>query len=562
VANDFGRKNLYKFDGRRFRDIAAEAGVEDIGPGMSAAWFDYDGDGIFDLYVANMYSEPGQRVVRERKLDPAEAYRRHCKGNSLYRNLGNGKFEETRQAEMGRWAWSSDAADFDNDGSPEIYVACGMITGDRPQDLHEFFWERVVAQTGRAYEEGWNTINQRIREGDSWNGREPNVFYTLSRGAYADASASSGIAFADDSRAFAFIDFDGDGNVDILLKSRLGPQIRALRNERGAGRPAFAIRLEGVQSNRDAIGAVVRVGNQVKQVAAGSGYLSQHTKTLHFAANVETAEIRWPSGRNQRITGLAAGFEYRVTEGQARFTRTPFRPRRPMRDDPVEATNTPVTRSFQLLDPLPFPETVRGARERAILGKYLRDLRRELPPDAKFITDKKDQLTAIQMGEQVPPSAVPFPGNWIVRPSRNLVKLGAAFYIENLPDAALVYLNDALALNPNADAANGLGLMFARQGRFTEARDWFQKAITLERDHRGAINNLGVLYGEHRKFNDAIAALEYGIRVVPDDDTLYLNLGRIYVQMGERDRARNVMQRLLEKKPDSSVARRALEELR
>jgi Flp pilus assembly protein TadD len=115
---------------------------------------------------------------------------------------------------------------------------------------------------------------------------------------------------------------------------------------------------------------------------------------------------------------------------------------------------------------------------------------------------------------------------------------------------------------PNADAANGLGLMFARQGRFNEARDWFQKAITLQRDHAGAINNIGVLYGERRQFQDAIAAFEYGIQVAPDDDTLYLNLGRIHIQMGERERARNVMQRLLERKPGSQLARRALEELR
>ena len=188
----------------------------------------------FDLYVANMYTEDRAEDRSRKKLEPAEAYRRHSKGNSLYRNLGNGKFEETRQAEMGRWAWSADACDFDNDGSPEIYVACGMITGDRSNDLQEFFWDRVVSQTGRAYEEGWNTINQRIREGDSWNGHEPNVFYALRRGGYVDESAASGLAFADDSRAFAFTDFDGDGNVDILLKSRLAPQVRALRNEHRA----------------------------------------------------------------------------------------------------------------------------------------------------------------------------------------------------------------------------------------------------------------------------------------------------------------------------------------
>jgi hypothetical protein len=350
--------------------------------------------------------------------------------------------------------------------------------------------------------------------------------------------------------------------VDILLKSRLGPQVRAIRNERGAGKPVFAIRLTGVRSNRDAIGAVVNVGNQTKQVTAGSGYLSQHTKTLHFAASNEAAEIRWPSGAKQRIAGLAAGFTYHVTEAEARFTRTPFRSRQPMRDNPVPGTNAPATQSFTLLEPLPYPESVRGNRERAILGKYLRDLRRELPADAKFLSDAQGRLTAVQIGEVVPGSATPFAGGWIAKPGRNLVKLGAAFYIEHLPDAALVYLNDALVLNPNADAANGLGLMFAREGRFEEARTWFQKAITLERDHRGAINNLGVLYAEHRKFDDAIAAFEYGIRVAPDDDMLYLNLGRLHIQMGERDRARNVMQRLMERKPDSAIARRALEELR
>jgi hypothetical protein len=562
VANDFGRNNLYKYDGKRFRDIAASAGVEDIGPGMSASSFDYDGDGRFDLYVANMYSTIGQRVVNEKKLQPEEAFRRHTKGNSLYRNLGNGRFEETRQAEMGRWAWSADACDFDHDGTPEIYVACGMITGDRPQDQQEFFWERVVSQQDRAYEEGWNTINQRIREGDSWNGREANVFYVRRSGVYADESAASGLAFADDSRAFAFTDFDGDGNVDILLKSRLAPQVRALRNDCGVAKPAIAIRLRGVKSNRDAIGAVVTVGRQTGQVAAGSGYLSQHSKTLHFAAQSTVAEIRWPSGVAQRVTGLEPGFEYLITEGAQRFTRQAFRFRQPMKGSTVTVDNAPATRSFSLLEPMPFPETVRGQRERGILGKYLRDLRRELPGDAKFLTDDQGRLSAVQIGDAAPPPALPFSGTWVAKPIRNLVKLGAAFYIEHMPDAALVYLNDALQLTPNADAANGLGLMFARQGRFNEARDWFKKAITLERDHTGAINNLGVLYGEHRKFDDAIAAFEYGIRIAPDDDTLYLNLGRIHVQMGARDRARSVMNRLLERKPDSSLARKALEDLR
>ncbi len=561
VANDFGRNNLYRYDGKRFRDVAAEAGVEDMGPGMSAAWFDYDGDGRFDLYVSNMYSEPGQRTVKDRRMEPVDAYRRHSKGNSLYRNLGNGKFEETHQAEMGRWAWSADACDLDHDGKPELYIACGMITGDRPTDRHTFFWENVVTQSGRAYEEGWNAINQAIREGDSWCGGEANVFYQLEQNRYVDQSAASGINFADDSRAFAFTDFDGDGNMDIVLKSRLGPQIRALRNEKGVGRPAMALRLTGVQSNRDAIGAIVRAGNQTQQVSAGSGYLSQHTKTLYFAPT-DKIEIQWPSGLKQRVSGLSAGFLHSITEGKTGVTKTPFATRRPWTTSPVAGVNEPKHQSIQLVQPLPFPPAIRNEAEKRILGKYLRDWRRPMPNEAIFHTNDRGELTDIQIGEKRASSALPFRGQYIAAPKRNLIKLGAAFYIEKLPDAALVYLNDALALQPNAEAANGLGLMFARQGRFTQARDWFQKAITLDRLHTGAINNLGVLYGEQRQFNDAIAAFEYGISVVPDDETLYLNLGRVYIQLGQRDRARAVMERLLERKPDSRVARRAIEELR
>ncbi len=155
VANDFGRNNLYRNIDGRFSDIAADAGVEDIGAGMSACWSDLDGDGRWDLYVGNMWSAAGQRVVSDQNFAPAAdtylntAYRRHAKGNSLFRNRGDGKFDELESAgaEMGRWAWSSDALDFDNDGSPEIYIACGMLTGASGPDLMSFFWRQVVARS-------------------------------------------------------------------------------------------------------------------------------------------------------------------------------------------------------------------------------------------------------------------------------------------------------------------------------------------------------------------------------------------------------------------------------
>ena len=186
VANDFGRKNLYKNEKGRFHDVAHDAGVEDIGPGMSASWFDYDHDGRPDLYVANMWTAAGQRIVHQKAFVPAQstagrdAYFRHTRGNSLYRNLGDGSFEnvtEQQHVAFGRWAWSSGGHDFDNDGESEILVTCGMLTNTSTTDLMSFFWRDVVAYSPETtmpsakYESGWNAINQFIREDYSWSGR-------------------------------------------------------------------------------------------------------------------------------------------------------------------------------------------------------------------------------------------------------------------------------------------------------------------------------------------------------------------------------------------------------
>ena len=85
--------------------------------------------------------------------------------------------------------------------------------------------------------------------------------------------------------------------------------------------------------------------------------------------------------------------------------------------------------------------------------------------------------------------------------------------------------------------------------------------MEAQADHPGAINNLGVLYAKLGQPNDAIAAFRYGIRTNPEDDELYLNLARIYVTMGQRDKARAVLNQLLEQKPGNATATRALAEL-
>jgi hypothetical protein len=146
VANDFGRNNLYRNNGDgTFTDVAAEAGVDDLAAGMSASWADYDGDGNLDLYVGNMWSSAGQRVTDQPEFDATttdpklkELFQRHARGNSLFRNRGDGTFEDVSErlgVTMGRWAWACDFADLDNDGRQDLYVQNGYITGAALDDL-------------------------------------------------------------------------------------------------------------------------------------------------------------------------------------------------------------------------------------------------------------------------------------------------------------------------------------------------------------------------------------------------------------------------------------------
>jgi Flp pilus assembly protein TadD len=637
VANDFGRKNLYKNSGGHFRDVAAEAGVDDIGPGMSAAWFDEDSDGRPDLYVANMWTDAGQRIVRDPNFAPAReapaAYRGHTMGNSLFRNRGDGSFEDLtaqRHAAFGRWAWSSGGHDLNNDGVPELLITCGMLTNSSETDLNSFFWRQVVAKSpwnavaSPAYQNGWNALNQFIREEYSWNGREPNVVHARRGNRYFDFSGVSGFDFAADSRAFAVFDFDGDGCPDIVLKNRLGPQLRILQNNCAASRRSIAFRLQGTASNRDAIGARITVDGQTKWLEAGSGFLSQHSKTLLFglgdASLARRVRILWPSGAEQQFTKLDSGHVYFIVEGSDKISRQPFRPHRPLPSAPTPGDNSLRLEDTWLMQPVPLPEPQRGpglfvidrpTPAYEIFRRYLFDWRTALVPPLPLLLNESGQVVKVygQMPskEQVasdlarlrqfePRLALPFDGYYFRQPARDFFKFAVAFLWAGFPEKALPYLESTLADNPrnprvlalagqiyldsgsleraadyfrravaldpsSPEAANGLGLSLAKQGRLEQARLYLEHAISLRRDYADAINNLGVLYIHQGKINDAIAAFRYGIQVAPDEDILYLNLGRTYVQNGQMAQARAVMQELLDRKPDDETARHALDEL-
>ena len=174
----------------------------------------------------------------------------------------------------------------------------------------------------RQYDEGWRAINELIRSGGSFSGRERKVTYrNLGNGQFADVSFLSGLDFDSDGRAFATFDLDGDGALDLLLKNRTAPQVRIMRNTLG-GR-SLILELRGARSNRDAVGArvtlVTKSGERMREVASGSGYLSQSSRRVHFGLageeEIESVRIDWPSGLTENLTGIPARGTFAITEG-------------------------------------------------------------------------------------------------------------------------------------------------------------------------------------------------------------------------------------------------------
>ncbi len=392
VVNDFGRKNLYRNNGNgTFTDIAARAGAEDVGAGMSVCWLDYDNDGAEDLYAGNMWTAAGERIAAQdnfKKDSPKSVrgpYQKHAMGNSLLRNRG-GSFDDATNSSgvaMGRWAWSSEAFDFDHDGFPDLYVANGMVTGpgrvgaangDGDGDLNSFFWRQVVARSpddaraAHEYEQGWNAINELIRADGTWSGNERNVFYANNRdGTFSDVSAAVGLEFVEDGRSFALADFDHDGRLEIFLKNRNAPQLRLLKNAVQQLPPSITFRLRGTRSNPDAIGAAITIetaaGRQTRWLQAGSGFLSQHSKDILFGLGEikgpVQASIQWPSGLVQELDGLPINHRIWVEEGSQPSRLEPFRAPAsksslPARDVALEVLPTQV--ETWLLAPIEAPD--------------------------------------------------------------------------------------------------------------------------------------------------------------------------------------------------------------
>ena len=205
------------------------------------------------------------------------------------------------------------------------------------------------------YLESLRALHERLDEGLSFSGNERNCVFLNpgeAGGAFANASAVSGLDFPDDGRGVGFLDLEGDGDLDVAISNRTAPRLRLMRNELPAGRRFVALHLEGdgAGTNRDAVGARVEVptssGILRRSVRAGEGFLSQSSRWLHFGLGDSEVSgpvsVRWPGGGSETFSGVEAGGRYRIVQGSGGAEAVPGPPRQtplmPRAQEPPAAT--------------------------------------------------------------------------------------------------------------------------------------------------------------------------------------------------------------------------------
>lgn len=420
-----GQNRLFHNTGKgSFVDVTQSSGLGGrSGFSTSAIWFDYDRDGLLDLFVCNYVKwSPEHDIVcsldgKHKSYCTPEAYR----GETcwLFHNRGNGSFEDVT-ASSGIFDTSSKSLgvtmlDIDQDGWPDLLVANDTQPNKLYRNLQNGTFRDVAVEMGIAFStEGKARAGMGLDAADFQNSGNIGVaitnfdnemigLYQLSgKNTYTDVALSSGVglpskktlgfgcAFLDADldgsldltvvnghiddtvrnvqgagyaqppqfflndgrgkfsevasqlgggfaspkvgRGLAYGDFDGDGDLDLLITSNNGPAY-LYRNDELSGNKSLRLRLVGTKSNRDGIGARVRLftseSTQTRWVKGGSSYLSQSELPLTFGLgkrdSVDKIVIDWPSGRTEEFKNISAGRGYECVEGKGIQPGSPFR---------------------------------------------------------------------------------------------------------------------------------------------------------------------------------------------------------------------------------------------
>ena len=557
VANDGDRNLLFRNDGAwQLSEVATLAGVAyneegRIQAGMGIAAGDYNNDGYLDILVTNHSDDV----------------------NTLYENQGDGFFvDATARAQLGGavrpyLCWTPALFDADNDGWLDLFVTAGHI-----------FPQLDIYPTGMPYAQRnlfyWN-------EGDTFR--------------LAADEVGPGLASKKVSRGAAFGDYDNDGDVDLVVMN-LNDKPTFLRNEGGNNNNWLGLELQGVSSNRDGMGAQVRLFSggrmQMREVQRGYGYLSQNDGRILFGLGqkerVDRVEIRWPSGQAQVLERPELRRYLVVREGTdgpiASYGKQeqPGRPlaasSRPRRSEPANGPG-PREQPAQLT-----PDSSWAFEETYEKGLELYDQRRyeeagqmlaraiQLRPDHpsgyySLGVTLHSGLGRSEEAARVLEQAVARDSSWV----RISVLLGRVYLGLDQPDKAIRALTRATVYDPSEwRTYNWLGMAHLRSGDTEGAIAAFQDA--LRADPFAAVPHLGLaqIYDrqgragearrEHLEFerlrplHERMETALMQLLETPDNARAHCRLGRAYLQKRRYLEAQASCQRALEIDPDYGLA--------
>ena len=320
-GNDFGVNRYYRNRGDgRFEEVSAALGTDKPSYTMSLSTADLNGDLRPDIYVSNIvtmnkdekYVLPNEGT--RMKFDLAKlAHLRVIGANDLFLSLRGGGYSLGEVVGRGYartgWAWDADFFDADLDGDDDLYVLNGMNEFNLYSSRSPYFMDPEDPAASNAYV--------------PISPREPNVYFENDEGKLNAPEQPSGLEFLGNSRSAAFLDWDGDGDLDVATNN-FGEAARLFTN-RAAGKDSRWIKLKLAGSpqhgiNRDAIGARVIIhlpgGRKIlREVRSSTGYQSVHPKEIHAglgSADEVDIEIIWPGGDRQVVSGLRANRQHRI----------------------------------------------------------------------------------------------------------------------------------------------------------------------------------------------------------------------------------------------------------
>ena len=315
-----------------FEDVSEKSGIAKYqGRGMSIAFADYDSDGFMDVYVTN-----------------------DNQANFLFHNSGNGTFEEVG-LESGAAlldggkpisSMGADFRDYDNDGLPDVFVTAlegetwplfrnqgeGWFqdvtypSGLGPVSVQRSGWSAGICDFNN---DGWKDLFTANSHADDnvhlfrvMEYRQPNsVIANLGNGTFRDVTKEAGESFQAPAahRGSAFADFNNDGRIDVVV-SALREPAELWENVSPDDNHWITLKLVGTKSNRDGIGARVRIGNQVNHMTTAVGYASSSNFGVHFGLGktekIDAIEIKWPGGITQVLKGVKADQILQVREAE------------------------------------------------------------------------------------------------------------------------------------------------------------------------------------------------------------------------------------------------------